>query len=149
MRTTPTSVSVATFIERNGKLLLVRQKPEKGGKWGPPAGHLELNESIIDAAKRETLEETGFEIKLLNLVGIYSLGDVQRRRITFVFRVEIIGGKGVPTGKETAELKWFTKEGVERLIVEDGLYKPEYNQKCLPDWLSGETYPLSILKEGS
>jgi ADP-ribose pyrophosphatase YjhB (NUDIX family) len=51
-------ITVATIVERAGKFLMVKEK--SGGRlvYNQPAGHVELNESLLDAAIRETLEET-------------------------------------------------------------------------------------------
>lgn len=61
--TTQPKVGVAVFVWRNGKFLIQKRHGSHGeGTWSVPGGHLELNESWEDCAKRETLEETGMEI---------------------------------------------------------------------------------------
>ena len=53
-------VMVGGVIEKEGKFLLVQEAKENcKGKWNLPAGHLEINESIFEGAKREIFEETG------------------------------------------------------------------------------------------
>ena len=49
-------ITVATILERNGRFLLVEEETEQGILLNQPAGHLEADESIQDAAVRETLE---------------------------------------------------------------------------------------------
>ena len=65
-------VTVATVIEQDGKYLLVEERDKTSGKmvFNQPAGHLEAGESLTTAALRETLEETGWEIELLGVLGI-------------------------------------------------------------------------------
>jgi 8-oxo-dGTP pyrophosphatase MutT (NUDIX family) len=65
-------VTVATVIERDGRYLLVEERDKTTGAlvFNQPAGHLEAGESITAAALRETLEETGWEIELLGVLGI-------------------------------------------------------------------------------
>lgn len=64
-----TKILVGGIIEQNGKYLLVQEAKEKcKGKWNIPAGHLEENETIIEGAKREILEETGYNVELTGLV---------------------------------------------------------------------------------
>ncbi len=58
------AVGVAVIIVKNGKILLGKRLSSHGsGDWAFPGGHLELNESIVECAKREVFEETGLHIK--------------------------------------------------------------------------------------
>ena len=63
-------VTVATVIENSGRFLLVEEL--KGGRLvlNQPAGHLEPGESLIQAALRETLEETGWTVDIQGIVGV-------------------------------------------------------------------------------
>ncbi|WP_049722130.1 NUDIX hydrolase [Gilvimarinus polysaccharolyticus] len=63
-------VTVACVIEHDGKFLLVRELIDGQERLNQPAGHLEANESLQQAALRETLEETGWDIELTGVVGI-------------------------------------------------------------------------------
>ena len=62
-------VTVATVIEQDGRFLLVEERSDEGCVFNQPAGHLEPGESIIAAAERETLEETGYRVALDGLLG--------------------------------------------------------------------------------
>lgn len=64
-------VGVGVLLVRNEKLLLVKRKynPD-AGYWSIPGGHLDLGERVEDAAEREALEETGFNVKITSLAGI-------------------------------------------------------------------------------
>ncbi len=64
-------VTVATVIERDGRFLLVEERDERGRLvYNQPAGHLEQGESLIEAAVREALEETGWHIAVDGLVNV-------------------------------------------------------------------------------
>jgi ADP-ribose pyrophosphatase YjhB (NUDIX family) len=65
-------VTVATVIEHEGRYLLVEERDKTSGAlvFNQPAGHLEPGESLSAAALRETVEETGWEVELLGILGI-------------------------------------------------------------------------------
>lgn len=63
-------VTVATTVEINGRFLLVLEKIAGREVYNQPAGHLEPNESLIDAAIRETREETGWLVAPTSVLGI-------------------------------------------------------------------------------
>jgi ADP-ribose pyrophosphatase YjhB (NUDIX family) len=63
-------VTVATVIEQDGKFLLVEEQAETGLVFNQPAGHLEANETLVQAAKRETYEETGWHVDIRGVVGV-------------------------------------------------------------------------------
>lgn len=64
-------VTVATVVEDNGRFLLVEEESASGQLvFNQPAGHLERNESLVEAAQRETLEETGWSVEIEGVVGV-------------------------------------------------------------------------------
>ena len=64
-------VTVATVVVRDGRLLLVEEEVRGRRVINQPAGHLEPDESLLEAALRETLEETGWRVRLTCFVGAY------------------------------------------------------------------------------
>ena len=145
----PVNVSAAVFIEDDqGRLLLLQQEAEsKGRKWGPPAGKMQAHENPIDTALRETKEEIGVEVELVDLIGVYTVdrGDTSSG-MTFWFRGKIIGGEISPRKGEIMNYRFFTPKEIEKLIKEDGLYKPEYNIAGINSWLKGSSCPLDVIK---
>ncbi len=144
----PVSVSSAVFIEdKQGRLLFLRQAAErKGHRWGPPAGGMEPHENPITTALRETKEEIGVEIELVDLVGIYTVdrGD-NATGVGFVFRGKITSGKITPSQGEIMDFKFFSPQEIERLTKGDMLYKPEYNLIAIKDYLAGQSFPLEVI----
>ena len=65
-------ITVASVIERDGQYLMVEERDKTTGKlvFNQPAGHLEEGETLVAAARRETLEETGWIIEITAIVGI-------------------------------------------------------------------------------
>ena len=64
-------MTVAAVVEQEGKYLLVEEQTCNGLLFNQPAGHLEPDESIIQGAVRETLEETGYTFVPQWLLGVY------------------------------------------------------------------------------
>ncbi|MEP5566669.1 MAG: NUDIX hydrolase [Halioglobus sp.] len=85
----PPHVTVATVVANKGKFLMVeeRDKTTKELVFNQPAGHLEPGETLAEAACRETLEETGWEVRLTGVLGIAlheAVNEVVYYRTTFL-----------------------------------------------------------------
>jgi 8-oxo-dGTP pyrophosphatase MutT (NUDIX family) len=67
-------VTVATVVEKDGKFLFVEEHTAgvTHTVFNQPAGHVESGETLIEAAIRETMEETGHEVSIDALLGIYT-----------------------------------------------------------------------------
>ncbi len=78
----------------SGIVLIQRGQPPFVGWWALPAGYIEADESVEQAAVRECKEETGLEVELLELFGVYSFpeGPVQPGLIIF-YRARPVGGE--------------------------------------------------------
>lgn len=111
----PHSVSVAgVIVDDAGRALLIKRRDN--GKWEPPGGVLEREETIPDALQREVLEETGIKIALpATLTGVYK--NMTGLIVSMVFRCEAIDGAPT-TGAETRALRWVTREEVSELADE-------------------------------
>lgn len=83
-------VTVAVVVEQHGRYLLVEELI--GGKpvYNQPAGHLDPDESLIQAACRETMEETGCAVEPYALVGIYQLNVRGRHFVRFTFAARLL-----------------------------------------------------------
>ena len=83
-------VTVGCVIEQDDRFLLVQESI--GGRLvlNQPAGHLDPGESLIEAARRETLEETGYSVEPWALVGVYQLDVRQRHFVRFSFAARVI-----------------------------------------------------------
>jgi len=90
-RTTPPAdiwrpdVTVACVVPQQGKFLLVEENVRGELVLNQPAGHLEPDESLLQAAVREALEETGWSVELTQLVGIYQWANDAGHFLRFTF----------------------------------------------------------------
>jgi 8-oxo-dGTP diphosphatase len=108
------SVSVAAAIVRDdGRVLAIRRRDN--GRWEPPGGILELNETIEDGLKREVHEETGLDVEIDRLTGVYK--NMTQRIVALVFRCHPTNGTPRPTA-EASEAAWLTRDDVRRRMSE-------------------------------
>ncbi len=89
------ALTVDTIILEDNKIILIKRlnNPFKD-HWAIPGGFVEYGEKVEDAAVREAKEETGLDIELTKLVGVYSdpNRDPRGHTVTVVFLSKIIGG---------------------------------------------------------
>jgi len=99
-------VAVGTIIrDESRRVLLLRRAIEPGhGKWVFPGGYVDRGEVVERAAVREALEETGLDVTLGPLVGIYSYAG--RTPIVIVFAAESASGT-LRLDHESLEARWF------------------------------------------
>ena len=84
------TIIVGGVVKKDGKYLLVQEaKKECKGKWSIPAGHLEPNETIVEGAKREILEECGLEVEITGILHVRKNSEW----VNIAFSTNIIGGE--------------------------------------------------------
>lgn len=95
-------VTAGAIVLNDQKEILLIKGPRRG--WEPPGGRVEVGESIRDAAIRETKEESGIDIEIINFCGIFQ--DVRNSVCSTLFVGKAIGG--VPTtSAESLEVGFF------------------------------------------
>jgi 8-oxo-dGTP diphosphatase len=96
-----------------GRLLLVRRCDS--GAWELPGGRVDVGESAVGAAVRETAEEAGVQVVVTGLVGLFTdpglvvraVGGEVRQQFAVVFHARWVGGVPRGDGKETSEAAWM------------------------------------------
>ncbi|MFM9368802.1 NUDIX hydrolase [Streptomyces sp. Da 82-17] len=102
------SVSVAGAVVReDGRLLAIRRADN--GNWELPGGVLELNETPEAGAAREVLEETGIQVEVDELTGVYK--NTARGIVALVFRCKPSGGTE-RTSDESTAVAWLTPDEI-------------------------------------
>jgi ADP-ribose pyrophosphatase YjhB (NUDIX family) len=101
----PRLVVTTIPVTEAGEAILIRRGIEPGlGSWAQPGGFLEVDETVAEAAVRETLEETGLLVEPGELVGLYSR--LEAAVVTLVYEARIIGGEPRET-PEALEVRAF------------------------------------------
>lgn len=145
-------VTVATIVVRDGRLLCVEERVNGQVVINQPAGHLEPDESLLDAALRETREETGWDVRLTAFVGAYQWkaptqpdGSNGRHFLRFAFAADPVQhdpGRELDTGILRAS--WMTPA---ELMAARERHRSPLVWHAVADYLAGQRQPLSMLQQ--
>jgi len=139
------SVTVAAMAEREGRFLVVEEETDEGVRLNQPAGHLEPEESLIEAVVRETLEETAYGFVPRSLLGVYRWRHPAKgiSYVRFAFVGEVTGpetGRALDAGILRA--LWLTPA---ELSAQAARHRSPLVQRCIQDYLAGRRFPLDLL----
>lgn len=111
----------------SGEILMIRRSDNDN--WALPGGAMDLGESLPDTAVRETLEETGIEVEITGLVGIYtdprhiilytSNGEA-RQEFSVVFTARPLSGTPTPSD-ESREVRWIAQDELAILTMDQSM----------------------------
>jgi 8-oxo-dGTP pyrophosphatase MutT (NUDIX family) len=138
-------VTVAAIIEHDGRFLFVEEIAGGQVVLNQPAGHVELEESLLAAVIREAREETGFKFEPTGVVGIY-LWRNEETDATFL-RTAFCGVGQPPSGMPTLDdgilgVHWLTRT---QLLRRERELRSPMVLRCVDDYLAGARYPLDCL----
>jgi ADP-ribose pyrophosphatase YjhB (NUDIX family) len=114
----PSTTAVVT--DERGRILLIRRRDND--LWALPGGGMELGESITDAAVREVKEETGLDVEVVGLVGVYTNprhvmayddGEV-RQQFSLCFTTRLLGGT-LRIDHESTDVAWTGPDELDAL----------------------------------
>lgn len=140
-------IIVSTIVYKNGKLLMVQEAKKKCyGQWNFPAGHLDENEDIFEGAKRETKEETGYDVKLTSILSIQNYINKKNEQIIRInFNAEIISGEIEFDKEEILNVKWISLEELKNMDDEK-IRAVETIKDIINDVENKIEYSLDIIK---
>ena len=140
-------VTVATLVVRDGRLLCVEERANGHVVINQPAGHLEPNESLVEAAVRETREETGWNVRITHLVGAYQrkAEATGRHYLRFAFAAEPLDQ--IPDARldeGIVRALWLDPAELQALSAR---HRSPLVWRCAADYLAGCRHPLSLVHQ--
>ena len=99
-------------VDARGRILLVRQYrlPARQYLWELPAGRVDAGESVLQAAKRELQEETGYRAKKWTKISeFYPSPGFLAEKMTIFLATDLIEGEAKPMEDERIQTRWFTR----------------------------------------
>ncbi|MBP6596541.1 MAG: NUDIX hydrolase [Arenimonas sp.] len=138
-------VTVATVVVRDGRLLMVEEMVRGERVINQPAGHLEPDETLLEAALRETLEETGWDVTLTAFIGAYQWTAPAdgRHFLRMAFAAEPQRHHaGRPLDEGIVEAVWMSPA---ELSAAQARHRSPLVWQVVEDFLAGRRYPLQAL----
>ncbi|MEM7281896.1 MAG: NUDIX hydrolase [Pseudomonadota bacterium] len=140
-------LTVAAVIERDKQFLMVEETSSGRLVYNQPAGHVEADESLLDAVVREVREETAWGFKPEFLIGVYSWrhpikGD---RIIRFTYSGHCFDHQpNQPLDQGIEQALWLSRDEIH--AKEHKLRSPLVT-RCLSDYLVNKRFPLDVVQD--
>ncbi|MGJ3352777.1 NUDIX domain-containing protein [Providencia sp. Je.9.19] len=137
------NITVATIVHAQNKFLVVEEWVNGKPTWNQPAGHLEANETLLQAAERELLEETGISATPQKLIKIHQwIAPDSTPFIRFLFELEL--PNTCETHPQDSDISCCHWVSAQQIIESNCLRSPLVAQSILC-FQENTTYPLDIL----
>ncbi|HEY3522000.1 MAG TPA: NUDIX hydrolase [Rhodanobacteraceae bacterium] len=138
-------VTVACVVHQRGRFLMVEEDVRGQVLFNQPAGHLEPGESLLQAACRETLEETGWEVEPQAFIGVrqYLSPEHDAHIVRFAFAAQPLRHHpDRPLDHGVLRAHWLEYDGIAELGQR---LRSPLVLATLDDWLAGARWPLSLV----
>lgn len=138
-------ITVATVVEKDGRFLLVHERSGGTLVLNQPAGHVEAGEQLAQAAWRETLEETAWQVEITALLGIYIFqpnagGPVFHRYCFIASPLREDPNQQLDDG--IIEALWLSPGEIR---ARAGEHRSPLVGRCIQDYLQGQRLPLESI----
>lgn len=141
------AVTVATVVERDGRFLVVEEETASGLRINQPAGHLEPAEALSAGAVRETLEETGWHVQPVALVGVYrwEAPDTGATFVRFAFAARPARHDAArPLDRGIVRALWLDFDELKARRAE---HRSPLVLRCVEDFRAGRRWPVDFVIE--
>ena len=142
-------VAAATVIEREGRYLCVEEVADGNVVINQPAGHLDPGETLVDAARRETFEETAWHIEVNYLIGIYLMETEipGKSFLRFCFAGHALAfDESAKLDKEIVRTVWLSRDELEQSATR---LRSPLVMEAIRDYERGQQYTLDLLHDFS
>lgn len=137
-------VTVACMVQAQGELLVVEETINGKATWNQPAGHLEAEESLLEAASRELYEETGIQAEMAHFLGVQQWTAPDNTPfIRFLFALDLPERlETQPQDSDIDRCWWLSPQ---QILTAPHLRSPLVAES-VRIWQSGVRYPLSMVQ---
>jgi 8-oxo-dGTP pyrophosphatase MutT (NUDIX family) len=142
-------VVVASIVERDGRYLIVEEMIAGDRRLNQPAGHWERGETLLEAVRRETLEESAWEVEPRSFLGVYiwQPASLSYPFVRFAFIADAVREhKGRKLDDGILRALWLTPD---ELLARSTEHRSPSVMQCIEDHRAGRAYPLSMIQERS
>ncbi|MCH9662099.1 MAG: NUDIX hydrolase [Gammaproteobacteria bacterium] len=137
-------ITVATVVPVDGKYIIIEETINGQTVLNQPAGHVEEEESFVEAAQRETLEETGWTVAIDHLVGVYHLRVPGFNFIRFCFAATALEHTHPsPPDESILGVQYLDRQEIER---NHERWRSPLVLTCIKDYESGHSIALDRLQ---
>lgn len=140
---------VTAIVVKDDKFLMIREAKEHVyGQWNFPGGKIDWHEELNQAVKREALEETGYNIELDDLLGVYyvAIDNYKGMTIRFIYWAHISDEIQHPLAKDVLLAEWKTKTEIKELLETKKL-RSQMSERIAKAVLEDIHFPASIVYE--
>ncbi|NRH22170.1 NUDIX domain-containing protein [Pantoea stewartii] len=136
-------VTVACLVQARGALLVVEERVNGIATWNQPAGHLEADETLHEAASRELFEETGIRAEMQYFIGINQwIAPDNTPFVRFLFGVDLDDIQ--PTAPQDSDIDCCWWVAPEQILSASNLRSPLVAES-VRRWQQGVRYPLDLI----
>jgi len=138
-------ILAGTCIIKDQKVLILKKAGgDQDGKWGPPAGHGNDHESLLEIAQRETKEETGLTVKITGLVQAATFHHKEKDYLIALYSAEVAENQRITLQK--AEVSNYVWAGLEDIQNDTYPLRKDFLKEPLILSLTQEPLPINGFK---